>query len=92
MNSEELYLLRIIDDITWDGPSNALDEGGNWVKVTSNDIEAITDWNKTKIRIFLIKLRNKKLISNGRKFTGANAGWFATVKGNRIANYNKKEW
>ena len=88
MNFEEHYLLDVIDQITWNevAPKNS-DEGME--KITSYELEGIIGWDKVKLRITLVNLRNKKLISNGRKFTGFKSGWFATVKGHNVATYKR---
>ena len=85
MNSEELYLLKIIDDLTWHQYNP--DYGPE--KTTSFELEGMTGFDKVKIRILLNNLKTKKLISNARDFQGAKAGWFSTAKGNALASYTK---
>ena len=88
MNFDERYLLNVIDQLTWDEPAPKQNDMG-MVKVTSYELEEIIGWDKVKLRLTLIKLRDKKLISNGRRFTGFNIGWFATVKGHNVATYRR---
>jgi len=84
LNSEELYLLKIINDLTWHQYKEYGPE-----KTNSYELEEITGFDRVKIRLMLIKLRDKKLISNHDKFTGAKAGWFVTTKGNAVAQYRR---
>jgi len=84
MNSEELYLLKIINDLTW---HQYKDYGPE--KTTAYELEEITGFDKVKVRLLLVKLRDRKLISNNNKFTGAKAGWFITTRGNKVASYRK---
>ena len=84
MNSEELYILKIIDELTW----HCYDDYGP-DKVNSYELEEMTGFSKVKIRMILLKLRDKRLISNARDFQGAKAGYFTTAKGNGVASYKK---
>ena len=42
-------MLDIIDQLTFTGTYHILDEGSNWVKVTSRDLEVGTGFDKIKI-------------------------------------------
>ena len=88
MNFEEWYLLDVIDQLTWNEVAIKYNENG-MEKITSYQLEEIIGWDKVKLRLHLIKLRNRKLISNGTAFTGFNVGWFATVRGHKVAVYKR---
>ena len=85
----------ILDDIKGIGPATRnklLQHFGSVENIKSasyDELEEITGFDKVKIRLLLMKLREKKLISNGRRFTGAKAGWFITAKGHPVASYSK---
>ena len=87
MNKELAYMLDVIDQLTFDPKTDyhILDEGGNWVKVTSKDLEAATGFNKVKVRLLLADLKGRKLITNNPKWSGVNSGWYMTTKGHDVA-------
>ena len=86
MNKELAYMLDVIDQLTFDPETDyhILDEGSNWVKVTSRDLEKATGYNKIEIRVYLSALKNRKLITNNPKWSGANSGWYCTTKGHDL--------
>ena len=87
MNKELAYILDVIDQLTFDPETDyhILDEGSNWVKVTSRDLEVGTGFNKVKVRLLLSDLKRRKLITNNPKWSGANSGWYMTTKGHDLA-------
>jgi len=91
MNKELMYLLNVIDQLTFDQETNyhKFDEGNNWVKVTSYELENATGFNKVHIRIMLSNLKDKKAITNNPKWSGANSGWYCTTKGHQVAVYSR---
>ena len=80
-------MLDVIDQLTFTDKYHILDEGSNWVKVTSYELEKATGFNKVKIRLYLSELKSKKLITNNPKWSGANSGWYCTTKGHDAAMY-----
>ena len=89
MNSDMAYMLDVIDQLTFDKETDyhLFDEGLNWVKVTSSDIEVGTGFSKVKVRMFLSELKSRKLITNNPKWSGANSGWYMTTRGHEVAVY-----
>ena len=87
MNDELFYMLDVIDQLTFTDTYHILDEGNNWVKVTSYELEKATGFEKVKIRLMLSELKNRKLITNNPKWSGANSGWYCTTKGHQVAMY-----
>ena len=87
MNKKLAYMLDVIDQLTFDPETDyhILDEGSNWVKVTSRDLEVGTGFNKVKVRLLISELRRKLLITNNNLFSGANSGWYMTTKGHDLA-------
>ena len=92
MKNEIKYTLDVIDQLTFDQDTNYhfLDEGSNWVKITSSDLEKATGFDKVKVRLLLSELKYKKLITNNPKWSGANSGWYCTIKGHAVARYLRK--
>ena len=91
MNKELLYTLDVIDQLTFDPNTNyhIKDEGNNWVKITSYELEKATGFDKVKVRILLSELKQRKLITNNPKWSGANSGWYPTTRGHEVAVYNR---
>ena len=87
MRKELFYMLDVIDQLTFTDTYHILDEGSNWVKVTSRDLEVGTGFNKVKVRLLLSELKRRKLITNNPKWSGANSGWYCTTKGHEVARY-----
>ena len=87
MKKEMRYMLDVIDQLTFTDSYHILDEGSNWVKVTSSDLEVGTGFDKVKIRLYLSELKSRKLITNNPKWSGANSGWYCTSKGHDVARY-----
>ena len=90
MRKELFYMLDVIDQLTFTDTYHILDEGSNWVKVTSRDLEEATGFDKVKVRIMLSVLKSRKLITNNPKWSGANSGWYCTTKGHQVARYLRK--
>jgi len=92
MKKELFYTLDEIDQLTFDTETDyhILDEGSNWVKVKSNELEEATGFNKIEVRLMLSELKNKKLITNNPKWSGANSGWYCTTKGHQVARYARQ--
>ena len=86
------YLLDVIDQLTFDQKTNyhMLDEGSNWVKITSRDLELATGFGKVAVRVLLSQLKSMKLITNNPKWSGANSGWYCTTKGHQVARYARQ--
>ena len=82
------YLLDVIDQLTWDEEAPKYNDFGQ-VKIQSYELEETMGYDKVKLRVSLVALRDRKLISNGKAFTGFNVGWFATVKGHDVAKYQR---
>ena len=89
MKKEMRYMLDVIDQLTFSSISDyhLMDKGSNWVKVTSTDLEVGTGFNKIKVRLLLSELKNRQLITNNPKWSGANSGWYCTSKGHDVARY-----
>ena len=87
MKNELFYALDVIDQLTFDPETDyhVLDEGSNWVKITSRDLEEATGFDKIKVRLLLSELKTRKLITNNPKWSGANSGWYCTTKGHQVA-------
>ena len=90
MREELRYMLDVIDQLTFTDTYHILDEGSNWVKVTSRDLEVGTGFDKIKVRLLLSELKNRKLITNNPKWSGANSGWYCTTKGHQVAVYMRQ--
>ena len=92
MNKDLLYMLDVIDQLTFDSETNyhILDEGSNWVKITSYELEKATGFNKINIRLLLSQLKRMKLITNNPKWSGANSGWYPTTRGHEVAKYARE--
>ena len=88
MNLELEYLLDVIDQLTWDEEAPKYNDNG-MAKIQSYELEETMGYDKVKLRVSLVALRDRKLISNGKNFTGFNVGWFATVKGHDVAKYQR---
>jgi hypothetical protein len=88
MNFELEYLLNVIDQLTWDDEAPKYNDFGQ-VKIQSYELENVVGYDKVRLRVGLVALRDRKLISNGKAFTGFNVGWFATVKGHDVARYQR---
>lgn len=82
-------MLDVIDQITFNTTTNyhILDEGSNWEKTTSYELEKATGFSKVKVRLLLSELKQRKLITNNPKWSGANSGWYPTTKGHDVAMY-----
>ena len=89
MNKELLYTLDVIDQLTFTDTYHILDEGSNWVKVTSYELEKATGFDKVKVRLLLSELKQRKLITNNPKWSGANSGWYPTTRGHEVAVYSR---
>ena len=85
MKKDLFYMLDVIDQLTFTDTYHILDEGSNWVKVTSRDLEVGTGFNKIKVRLLLSELKRRKLITNNPKWSGANSGWYCTTKGHHTS-------
>ena len=57
LNCEELYILKVIDDLTWHCYTDYGPE-----KTNAYELEEITGIDKIKLRTTLIKLREQKFI------------------------------
>ena len=92
MNKELAYMLDVIDQLTFDPETDyhRKDEGLNWVKVTSKDLEEATGFDKIKVRLLLSELKSRKYITNNPKWSGANSGWYCTTKGHDLARYRRQ--
>ena len=89
MRKELLYMLDVIDQLTFTDTYHILDEGSNWVKVTSYELEKAMGFDKVKVRLLLSELKQRKLITNNPKWSGANSGWYPTTRGHEVAVYNR---
>ena len=89
MNFEESYLLDVIDQLTWEEQAAKVDEAGNKVKITLEELLVGTGFNDIQITILLNNLKKRKVISDSRSFSGANVGWFATRYGHQVAFYRR---
>ena len=89
MKEEVMYMLDVIDQLTFTDTYHILDEGSNWVKVTSRDLEKATGFNKIEVRLMLSELKTRKLITNNPSWSGANSGWYCTTKGHQVAMYGR---
>ena len=89
MKKELLYMLDVIDQLTFTDTYHILDEGSNWVKVTSYELEKATGFDKVKVRLLLSELKQRKLITNNPKWSGANSGWYPTTRGHEVAVYSR---
>ena len=89
MNKELLYMLDVIDQLTFTNTYHILDEGSNWVKVTSYELEKALGFDKVKVRLLLSELKQRKLITNNPKWSGANSGWYPTTRGHEVAVYSR---
>ena len=90
MNKELLYTLDVIDQLTFTDTYHILDEGSNWVKVTSYELEKAMGFDKVKVRLLLSELKQRKLITNNPKWSGANSGWYPTTRGHEVAKYARE--
>ena len=92
MKKEIWYMLDVIDQLTFDKNTDyhILDEGSNWVKVTSRDLEIGTGFNKVKVRLYLSDLKRRKYITNNPRWSGANSGWYCTTYGHDVARYRRQ--
>ena len=92
MNKELAYMLDVIDQLTFDLETDyhTLDEGSNWVKVTSRDLEEATGFDKVKVRLLLSGLKTRKYITNNPKWSGANSGWYCTTYGHQVARHRRR--
>ena len=90
MNSELIYMLDVIDQLTFTDTYHILDEGSNWVKITSRDLEEVTGFDKIKVRLLLSELKTRKYITNNPKWSGANSGWYCTAYGHQVARYRRR--
>ena len=90
MNSELIYMLDVIDQLTFTDTYHILDEGSNWVKITSRDLEEVTGFDKIKVRLLLSELKTRKYITNNPKWSGANSGWYCTTYGHQVARYRRR--
>ena len=92
MKKELLYMLDVIDQLTFD-PENdyhLLDIDSNWIKIRSYELEAATGFTKIKVRLLLSELKTRKYITNNPKWSGANSGWYCTTYGHQVARYRRR--
>jgi len=82
MDSEDFFILKKINDLTWHCYGDYGPE-----KTNLEELAEITGMGKITINHILRKLKDKKLISNATKFQGSKPGWFIRTRGNAVISY-----